>query len=80
MFYFKAFDFIDEEFVVRIRFKNVNLDSIFTGDRKADKDIEIMLISKKMSKDANLAVNNGMLITPLTYGGEAWKWQKKYEN
>jgi hypothetical protein len=65
---------------------------MFTRDGKYDSDIErrvnagnmvtgalhAFMGSRVVSKQAQLAVHNGVLLPTLMYGSESWVWQKKH--
>ncbi|GBP92531.1 hypothetical protein EVAR_61850_1 [Eumeta japonica] len=72
----------------------VYLGSLFTNDNKHDIDMErkvnagnkanatllAIMNTKSVSRQARLAIHNGVLIPALMYGSESWVWQKKNES
>jgi hypothetical protein len=83
--------FINGEKVEQVK-EFVYLGSMFTRDGKCDSDIErrvnagnmvcgalhAFMGSRVVSKKAQLAVHNGVLLPTLMYGSESWVWQKKH--
>jgi hypothetical protein len=81
--------FIDGEKVEQVK-EFVYLGSMFTRDGKCDSDKErrvnagnivngalhAFVSSRVVSKMAQLAVHNGVLLPTLMYGSESWVWQK----
>jgi hypothetical protein len=73
--------------------KNYVFISDFTRDGKCDSDIErkvnggntvngalyAFMNSRVVSKKAQLAVHNEVLLPTLMYGSESWVWQKKHK-
>ncbi|GBP33317.1 hypothetical protein EVAR_30905_1 [Eumeta japonica] len=66
----------------------VYLGSLFAYDGKHNTDIErrvngallAIMNSKSDSREARLAVHNGVLNPIYMYGSESWMWQKKHES
>ncbi|GBP46058.1 hypothetical protein EVAR_41411_1 [Eumeta japonica] len=49
------------------------------ADNKVNGVLLAIMNSKSVSRQARLAIHNGVLIPTLMYGSESWVWQKKNE-